>query len=54
MGSFSLLLITLVLAFALAVASGRLLLVGILHLMERATVPQPASSATLTTQTVQS
>ena len=54
MGSFTLLLVTLVLTFALAAASGRLLLGGILHLMERATVPAQPSQATLTTQAVQS
>ena len=54
MGSFTLLLVTLVLAFALAVASGRLLLGGILRLMERAAVPSTGSQPTLTTQTVQS
>jgi hypothetical protein len=54
MGSFTLLMVTLVLTFVLAAASGRLLLGGILRLMERAAVPAPATQPTLSTQTVQS
>jgi len=54
MGSFTLLLVTLVLTFVLAAASGRLLLGGILRLMERAAVPVQPAQASLSTQTVQS